>query len=432
MSMYSLNRDRKMIRHFYPIGHGAFYVEEFDSFYIVYDCGTIDWKEGFSTTIVNKRIKPIIENEMDKNKPILALFISHFHDDHVNGIDLLWKHCKIKNIFFPFYDKKEIVELEYLISLSSSEAASEYFNSIIYKIINSSSENTIDGTNLYAVDPVNYDENNRPEETSEETIELNDDNESPRYQKIHSGPEYHKIHSGIKINIKFKDWVYIPYNFDFTQGQKDFIKNAKEKFEIEEYKTDKEVLQIIKDKLITEFDDAMEILKKCFGKYGPEINRKSLVVYSGPLASSKDCYYQDIYHNSYLANICYIDKIYNHYLVNKLKRFYPGCLYLGDCNVKNGNYKILIEKYQDYIKHIGIVQIPHHGSIENSDNQLIEDKFKNKVLFIVSASSSDKKHPAISMIESLLINHCNFKIITEIKDSFVVACICQEEKNIGY
>ncbi len=409
MSMFSFRRDCKMIRHFYPVGHGAFYVEEFNSFYIVYDCGTLARGRGAQTTI-NKRIKPIIENEMDKNKPILALFISHFDADHVNGIDLLSKHCKIKNIFFPFRTDKEINILEYLITLSSSKAVSEYYNSIIYKIFSSSFDNIIvEGTHLYAVRSIEDSENNE----SNETIALDENGESRGYNIINSGRE-------ITIS-SFKEWIYIPYNFDFYKGQKDFIKEVNKRIPITKGKTDEKILQIIEKMLINAFTSTKEKITECFGKKGPEINKKSLVVYSGPPISQEKCH-------SYSVDLCYYYSEYLFYdyagkIIHSRINANPGCLYLGDCNVKDGNYNVLISKYQEYIKYIGIVQIPHHGSIENSDNQLIEGEFKKQVLFVISASSSDKKHPAISIIESLLINFCNFKVITEINDSLIVACI---------
>ena len=75
-------------RTFYPVGQGAFYVEEFklydgSTFTIVYDCG--------STTLEPKDFEAKIEvffrdrQDYVRKWPyqIDILFISHFHADHI-------------------------------------------------------------------------------------------------------------------------------------------------------------------------------------------------------------------------------------------------------------------------------------------------------------------------------------------------------------
>ena len=73
-------------RIFYPVGHGAFYVETFHDckgkfFTFVYDCGSSN----------KNLIKKCIEDAVNKGDfiKINALFISHFDEDHVNGLEYL-------------------------------------------------------------------------------------------------------------------------------------------------------------------------------------------------------------------------------------------------------------------------------------------------------------------------------------------------------
>lgn len=77
----------RMLRTFHPIGQGGFYSERFifqgeDNINIIYDCG--------SATGV-KNVKQEIAATFKKGEVIHALFISHFHADHINGIEYLLK-----------------------------------------------------------------------------------------------------------------------------------------------------------------------------------------------------------------------------------------------------------------------------------------------------------------------------------------------------
>lgn len=95
----------KIVRSFLPVGQGAFYCEQFknDSLHgetinVVYDCGS-------STDV--ELVKKQIRATFNENEPIQAVFISHFHDEHINGLDFLLEYCDVKNIIFPFTSNEE-------------------------------------------------------------------------------------------------------------------------------------------------------------------------------------------------------------------------------------------------------------------------------------------------------------------------------------
>ena len=91
-----------MIRTFHPIGQGAFYTEEFGAFSVVYDCGT-DSKKSF--------LKAEIENVFEKGQIIDAVFISHLHEDHVNGLKYLMEFCRVQRLFLPLLTEQEKIHL---------------------------------------------------------------------------------------------------------------------------------------------------------------------------------------------------------------------------------------------------------------------------------------------------------------------------------
>ena len=85
-----------------PVGQGGFYTEIFEipnqkgeisTHCVVYDCGSATRAEP----------KKTIESALfdDKDLDIDILFISHFDDDHVNGLAELSKKHRIKRIVIP-------------------------------------------------------------------------------------------------------------------------------------------------------------------------------------------------------------------------------------------------------------------------------------------------------------------------------------------
>ena len=54
-------------------------------------------------------MEKIIEDAFAENSVIDVLFISHFHADHVNGIELLAKRCEVKLVVLPLIADEEMV-----------------------------------------------------------------------------------------------------------------------------------------------------------------------------------------------------------------------------------------------------------------------------------------------------------------------------------
>jgi hypothetical protein len=101
----------KLIRTFHPVGHGAFYTERFYDDHernvanVVFDCGCYERaKKGQQRRDFEKEIGAVVDNEFpiqDDKISVDALFISHFHEDHINGISKLLQNCHVKRIFMP-------------------------------------------------------------------------------------------------------------------------------------------------------------------------------------------------------------------------------------------------------------------------------------------------------------------------------------------
>lgn len=93
-----LHNPMLVTRTFHPVGHGAFYTEKIQcsqsgkTYNIVYDCGSRKTKE----------INAAIDAAFAQGEKIDILFLSHFHNDHINGLEYLNKRCKIGTVIVPY------------------------------------------------------------------------------------------------------------------------------------------------------------------------------------------------------------------------------------------------------------------------------------------------------------------------------------------
>lgn len=93
-------------RIFHPVGQGAFYSEVFfdqkGGQVVVYDCGTETGINAMQIPL-DKQID-LFKSSFVRNQQIDILFISHFHADHISGIDRLLANVKVKATIIPMLD----------------------------------------------------------------------------------------------------------------------------------------------------------------------------------------------------------------------------------------------------------------------------------------------------------------------------------------
>ena len=89
----------KVTRIIHPVGQGGFYTETFsngtEEKTFVYDCGGFDRAK--------RKMENYLKSFLPKGKPkrqIEAVFISHFHADHINGLQYLLDNAEVKTLFF--------------------------------------------------------------------------------------------------------------------------------------------------------------------------------------------------------------------------------------------------------------------------------------------------------------------------------------------
>ena len=182
----------KMERIFHPIGHGAFYTERFyerdnddPSLSVVYDCGS--------------KTPSILHNEIDitfLNHDVIDLFfVSHFHNDHICGVDYLLnsKQCTIKRFVIPVITEDIFIEA-YLYNYIETGSGHSFANEFLTQCYNG--EN-----NDYLVTVDSFDDIRNGQIIDFENLEIDDMVSATGVVEIHN-----------PTRVKKDNWLYIPYN----------------------------------------------------------------------------------------------------------------------------------------------------------------------------------------------------------------------------
>ena len=131
----------KVTRIIHPIGQGGFYTETHtngnQTKTFVYDCG------GFNHG--QKKMESYLESYLDPKsgeKEIEAVFISHFHADHINGLQYLLDNSKVKYLFLPQLTEEAFIEA-YVYNFYQMGPYSQVnrFMSDLYRRLNSDDNN---------------------------------------------------------------------------------------------------------------------------------------------------------------------------------------------------------------------------------------------------------------------------------------------------
>ena len=388
----------KVTRTIQPVGQGGFYTEIFEipnqegkisTHCVVYDCGSATRAEPIRT----------IESALfdDDRLDIDILFISHFDDDHVNGLAELSKKHRIKRIVIP---QIQGYEWYYVLEDSIKRGTYQPRGNLIKSFLNSiRNETSQDEIQIIEIAPIDSEE--RPDRNNYDAQSINELN----YQKFWP--------SGLVLypfEIEL-GWIYIPVNtLDLNK-----INSLKRKlapfFDAELDPTIWDNLSGDKcAKVISEHRSTInDIYKEVFGSS----NASSMCLYSG-LDSVNLQSESNIHNGSW--QFCYC----RHYWCRS-KENSEACLYTGDSNLNDSKLRnTLICLLHQHIRRIGLIQIPHHGSVHNSSNnafyELCEDALP--LLFVSYGCYNRYGHPSTRLLGKLRADGYKIAEVTEKKDSY--------------
>ena len=379
----------EVTRIFHPVGQGGFYTESFDNQHmVVYDCG------GNSSRSMKDYIESFLPDSPKAN--IEAVFISHLHDDHINGLQSLIERANVRKIFLPQLTPNKVFDT---ILYYASKASRTNF---VLTLIKAASIGYIKETSIFQIK-----EHQANDELGTEPIDLSSSlDKSNRY-----------INSDTNLTVN-KEWVYIPFN----------PLSERPKFEAVEYTIRERIEKIYEEtdvflqaELLARFVKSLsvtkckEIYKKLFGSIH---NGQSMTLFSGIKTPTPDIRVRfrlfdlpccDYYHHQhYYFHHCWMDD----------ESCVPtNFLYTGDYEA---NKKTELTDF--YNKHkvwdtICGVQMPHHGSRKNYYDFL----YDMRCYAIASAGSNNKyHHPNIDTLIHVFQQGCMPYVVTEDKNTIII------------
>lgn len=384
-------------RTFHPVGQGAFYSEMFETssgkFIMVYDCGATNSKTA--PKALCKEIKDSFhEDQYDEKGRLIVdvLFLSHFHNDHLNGV----AHLAPKVVICPFVNDDYVLMLQ-LINHFQSE-----WNIGAMRDPGSLFSNQPRIMRVSTIDPErSLEETNRPY-----TLDNLSDT----------------ITSGTRIGVKSQTvdltdiWCFIPFNFHYKERLDEFKKL------LEERVTEKCAGGLSFDELKanpTEFIKKHNVtLRTICDTFSGKTNDQSLIVYSGPVDSD--------YNGIFREYQCYESQGL-HY-GRRIHDNMPAAIYYGDITLRETLVKLLTTALASDTKYVGTIQLPHHGSDRSFHESVFYyyDKADrhpyNRVLYVMSAGSKSKTHPGKNVLLTLRRMHQLHAVVKENRDSSVCEC----------
>ena len=120
----------EIIRTIHPVGQGGFYTEtlesDSDKHTVVYDCG------GSSKKSMEEYLKKYLHKDSSGNRmEIDAVFISHLHADHINGLEYLLKNADVKYLILPQLTNEMILEALVYNRIQSNRAGTQINNLVL-------------------------------------------------------------------------------------------------------------------------------------------------------------------------------------------------------------------------------------------------------------------------------------------------------------
>lgn len=357
---------------FYPVGQGLFSSGSLDwsasrppRFLWVYDCGTIS-----KDARIEDRIKDLMCDTKGRRR-IDLLILSHFDNDHINGVVRLLKAFKIGTLILPYMPLAQRLVIYFEEGGGDSDGLAEFYMNPVAFFVNKGIERILfvppsgsDGPPYPSDQPSARDSGPGdgleiqfepdPQTDSEERDPL-----AGAAQVAQNGPEVAFLRPGSRITIAKFLWELIPYNDDPKKAiAKSFVRQV----------------AAHRDALLSACDahtrsSLLSILKETydshFGTGGKKRNVISLFLYSGPIYTPKNAYFL----GRRVPKQYELDAGYE---FGRLSHKVPGnqqcsILYSGDGYLDtDGKLKRLV-RYLDEnrVRKVAVFQVMHHGSESN-------------------------------------------------------------------
>lgn len=386
---------------FHNVGQGLFYTGclklHSSKFNFVYDCGTSSKKKPMN------RIIDSYKSGLENNK-LDMLVISHFHEDHISGLERILKGVNVGLVVIPYFTPFERL----FIALGTTSSTKGYYR--------------------FLSDPVEY-----LLKKGVERVLIVGGSEGERYGSDKNGYRYNKVVGlykslfDCKDDFKLKNVIgkYESGWADFVKDDKLYIKEHSLVLKIDffwifkffNYKLDfaqlLEFKRCVDDNSITppnsndirtiiSSKEGRDRLKKCYQKIKSNLNDSSLVLYHGPI-DARETTFSPKCLSSFPSSVCCCSMC--RHLNNRL-----GHLLTGDINLNDEKYPELVTHFRGFFKDISVALVPHHGSKHNWNADLkrrIYAKCKKPILWCASAGILNQwGHPDLDVVDDIRSFNC--------------------------
>lgn len=393
---------------FHPVGQGCFYTGRFETaqnkiFNFVYDCGSNTTGPFLQNAIHNYK------SSLDKNT-IDMVIISHFDEDHVNGVFELLKGVTCTNLIIPYYSPIERLALY----LKTSQIDDDYSRMLQNPIAFFDSDERFDISNIILVggtDP--YEES--PEDESPEKEPPSDETENESFNldgQLLSEEEHEKVLEEIKryykeeitskkMRILRKPYIIKMYIWEFVF----YLRKYDKILLIDSFSKDVDQI-LLQNKIGVAGLFDPNIIKQLKNRYrrwfAKNLNLTTLVVFHGPRNTCIWDVYMICnpcpYPYPYRFHCCYFDGTFS-----DLKL---GTLLTGDADLSTSNKVNKMITYFTSFKcfdKIGLLQVPHHGS-KYSWLDDVPNRLHDFLIYVINHGRTRQKHPALEVVNYINTN----------------------------
>ena len=383
------------IRTFHPIGQGGFYTERFndlpDKPMVVFDCG------GKSKGFMEKYIDSFLPK--DKKVTIEAVFISHLHDDHINGLQHLLDKATVKKIFLPQFNSNQLFDIIFY----NAARGGKNSNQLVLSLIRST-HSSLGGVSIIQVAEA-----------------IGDNINQNVYRTIQDGISQ-TIASGTPMELE-NGWVYIPFNPKSSTPNFNNIGDQSIKQKLEDLYKETNICK--QAEALAEFvqSQSVKLCKTLYRKmFGGIHNGQSMTLFSGLRNHDSNIEicshpFTPTCHRSQCPHWCdWFAKLAEH---NK-DCIPTNFLYTGDYEAGDSAKMKELSSFYTKIevwKTICGLQIPHHGSRNNYAKELY-----NKRCYAIASAGVDNKfhHPNIDTLINIFNKGCKPFVVTEDKSTIIM------------
>lgn len=352
----------KVSRIIYPVGQGGMHYEHFsdgtNEFCILYDCG------GSTKSIIEKRIDHLLHSVTGGH--INAVFISHFHNDHINGLQYLLSKAKVDYLIIPQLTEELMAEA---ILYNSIHRSSHSANGFLVSLF--AAENNLEDTIIIRIPP------------TDDPLYIND--------SITQLGQSSTIKSKKVFSPYFTtDWLFIPYNPIVPKIG--FIGELKKILGV----TDLNLTDL--PRLLKANSAKLGEIKRLYEKkFNGKHNSYSMALYSGNKNGAVSrCYTPTPY-------------LYHRSILDYSMPFRSAnAAYTGD--MEAASVQGMATYYGTLWETIGSIQVPHHGSFDNYTDLLYHFPVRG---FISVGNNNSFHHPGISTLTGMERNYCQPVLVTE-------------------